>query len=239
MSLMMNRLKERMPENRERYQRVLSTYGNHPVTEGPLTVESLLRGNRGIPATLTDTSFVHPVQGLQFLGKTPCHEMVKMISLPEQAFWYILLDVLPSGDELSDFQADLRSRLTVPAYAWAVLDALPADMHPMTQLQVVINALEGESTFRRHHQAGMPRQDHWIWMLEDGLDLLAQLHQVAAAIYRRHFLGATRLQPNPELDWAAQLVQMLGADAPDELLTALHAPVRDPARRSRRGQRLG
>ncbi len=219
MSLMIERARECMDANRERYQRVLRDYGQQPITEGPITVENLLRGNRGMPATLTDTSFVHPVHGLRFLGKTSCQEMVEITSLPEQAFWYMLLDAFPSDEELKDFQDDLRARATVPAYAWAVLEALPAEMHPMTQLQVVTNALEGESQFRVKYQEGIPRQDHWLWMLEDGLDLLARLHQVAAAIYRRHFLHAARLEPNLELDWAAQFVQMLGLEEPEGLLT--------------------
>jgi citrate synthase len=211
---------ERMTQNRQRYQQLLREYGACPVTEGPLTVEHLLRGNRGIPATLTDTSFVHPGQGLQFLGTTPCQEMLALASVPEQVFWHMLLGTRPSQEDLHDFQADLRTRATVPAYAWDVLDALPVDMHPMSQLQVVTNALEGESRFRPRYQAGIPRQEHWRWMLEDGLDLLAWLHQVAAAIYRRHFLHAPRLAPDLDLDWSGQLVQMLGLDDAHGLLTA-------------------
>jgi len=221
MSLIIERAKERMPHNRERYQRLLKDYGERPVTETPLTVENLLRGNRGVPASLTDTSFVHPKDGLQFLGKTPCQDMVlKLASVPEQAFWYMLLDDFPSDAELHDFQRDLQARSQLPDYAWAVLDALPADMHPMSQLQVVTNALEGEAQFRPRYQQGMPRQEHWLWMLEDGLDLIARLHQVAAAVYRRSFLQAARLAPDPALDWAAQFVQMLGMDDAHGLLTA-------------------
>jgi citrate synthase len=221
MSMIIARAQEKMPRNRERYQRLLKDYGERPVTEAPLTVENLLRGNRGVPASLTDTSFVHPKEGLQFLGKTPCQDMVlQLASVPEQAFWYMLLDNLPSTDELKDFQRDLQARATVPDYAWAVLDALPADMHPMSQLQVVTNALERESQFRARYAQGLARHEHWRWMLEDGLDLIARLHQVAAAIYRRHFLQAARLQPDPALDWAAQLVQMLGVDDASGLLTA-------------------
>lgn len=219
MSRIMARAQEQLSQNRQRYQRLLKDYGARPVMEGALTVEHLLRGNRGVPAALTDTSFVHPGQGLQFLGTTPCQEMVTLAALPEQVFWYMLLDTLPAADELRDLQDELRARAAVPEYAWAVLDALPADMHPMSQLQVVTNALEGESQFRLRYQAGIPRQEHWRWMLADGLDLLAQLHQVAAAIYRRRFLNATRLAPDLELDWAAQFVQMLGIDDPGGLLT--------------------
>jgi citrate synthase len=220
MSLMIERANVKMAENRERYQKVLREYGSQPITEGPLTVAHLLRGNRGVPASLTDTSFVHPGHGVQFLGKTSCREMVQMASLPEQAFWYMLLGDMPSDAELADFQADLRARATLPAYAWNVLETLPADMHPMSQLQTVTCALEGESKFRAKYQEGMPRDEHWRWMLEDGLDLLATLHQVAAAIYRRRFMNAGRLAPDLSLDWAAQLVQMLGIEDPGGLLTA-------------------
>ena len=220
MSRLMVRAQERLAQNRQRYQHLLHEYGARPVTEGPLTVEHLLRGNRGVPAALTDTSFVHPGQGLQFLGATSCQEMVQLAAVPEQVFWYMLLDTLPADDELHDLQEDLRCRAAVPDYAWAVLSALPAEMHPMSQLQVVTNALEGEARFRPRYQAGIPRQEHWQWMLEDGLDLLAWLPQMAAAIYRRHFLQATPLAPHLALDWTGQFVQMLGLDDASGLLTA-------------------
>jgi citrate (Si)-synthase len=220
MSRILAQAQPRMARNRQRYQQILKEYGSCPITTGPLTVEHLLRGNRGVPAALTDTSFVHPGQGLHFLGTTPCQDMVTMATLPEQVFWYMLLETLPSAQDVHDFQEDLRSRAMVPDYAWAVLEALPPAMHPMSQLQVLTDALEGEARFRGRYQAGMPRQEHWQWMLEDGLDLLARVPQVAAAIYRRCFLKAPRLAPNLELDWAAQFVQMLGIDDPDGLLTA-------------------
>lgn len=219
MSRLMAQAEARMPQNRQRYQRLLQDYGARPITEGPLTVEHLLRGNRGVPAALTDTSFVHPGQGLQFLGTTSCQEMIKMATLPEQVFWYMLLDTFPTDDDVRDFQEDLRSRATVPAYVWGTLEALPTDMHPMSQLQVVTHALEGTSRFRPKYQAGMPRHEHWRWMLEDGLDLLARLHQVAAAIYRRSFFQTAPLAPQLTLDWTGQLVQMLGIDDAQGLLT--------------------
>lgn len=219
MSRLIARAQERMEQNRQRYQHLLRTYGTRPVTTGPLTVEQLLRGNRGIPAALTDTSFVYPGQGLQFLGTTSCQEMMTLATLPEQVFWYMLLDTFPTEEELHDFQDELRSRAAVPDYAWAVLNALPVALHPMSQLQVVTNALEGESRFRPRYQVGMPRQEHWQWMLEDGLDLLAWVPQVAAAIYRRHFLKAAPVAPSLDLDWAAQFVRMLGIDDAGGLLT--------------------
>ena len=126
MSRIVEQAEQRMDQNRQRYQHILKEYGACPVTEGALTVEHLLRGNRGVPAALTDTSFVHPGQGLQFLGTTPCQEMVKLAALPEQVFWYMLLDTLPTEEDLYDFQEDLRCRAAVPDYAWAVLEALPA-----------------------------------------------------------------------------------------------------------------
>ena len=99
----------------------------------------------------------------------------------------------------------------------------------MSQLQVVTNALEGESQFRPRYQAGMPRHEHWRWMLEDGLDLLARLHQVAAAIYRRllsqrHAAGA---RSGTRLDGA--ICPDAGDRRPERLTDRLHAAVCDHA----------
>ena len=220
MSLITTRAEPAMQAARERYQRILREHGDCPLTRGPVLVKHLLRGNRGMPGGITDTSFVHPYQGVQFNGDLPCNEAVEKAKVPEAIFWYMLVERLPGADELAALQNDLSQRLEVPGYAWDVLDALPTSVHPMTQLQTVTNALEGEATFRDAYLDGANPEDYWTLMLEDGLNLIAWQHQVAAAIYRRIFGDGQRMTPNPTHDWSEQFVRMLGVGDPDGHLTA-------------------
>lgn len=209
-----------MDSARERYQRVLREYGDYPLTKGPVLVKNLMRGNRGVPGGMTDTSFVHPYKGVQFNGDLACDEAVERAEIPEAIFWYMMVEQLPSPDDLQAFKSDLNSRLEVPGYAWDTLNALPVSTHPMTQLQTVTNALEGEAKFRDAYLDGAPSGEYWKLMLDDGLNQIAWQHQVAAAIYRRMFGDGKRVDPDPTHDWSEQFVRMSGIEDTSGHLTA-------------------
>ncbi len=220
MSLIAQQAEAAMQAARLHYQRVLSEYGDRPLTQGPLLVKNLLRGNRGVPGGLTDTSFVHPYKGVQFNGDLSCDDAVEQAKIPEAIFWYMLTERLPTVEELRGFQQDLGQRLEVPGYAWDVLDALPPSLHPMTQMQTVTNALEGEAKFRDAYLDGAKADEYWRLMLEDSLDLIAWQHQVAAYIYRRAFGDGKRIAPDAAHDWSEQFVRMCGLPDPDGHLTS-------------------
>ncbi|MCZ6873987.1 MAG: hypothetical protein O7G88_10735 [bacterium] len=209
-----------MQAARQRYLNLLRNYGDRPLTAGPVLAKHVLRGNRGIPGGMTDTSFVHPYKGVQFNGNLPCDEAVQKARIPEAIFWYMLVEQLPQAAELKAFQNDLASRLETPGYVWDVLHALPVSTHPMTQLQTATNALEGETRFRDAYLDGVPADEYWKLMLEDGLNLIAWQHQIAAYIYRRIFGDGKRLTPNPQHDWSEQFVRMSGLEDPDGHLTS-------------------
>ncbi len=220
MSLIESTATPSMLAARERYQRILREHGDRPITKGPVLVKQLMRGNRGVPGGITDTSFVHPYKGVQINGQLPCDVAVAQGKTPEALFWYMLTGRFPTPDEAVTFQAELANRLEVPGYAWDALDALPTSTHPMTQLQTVTSALEGEAQFRQAYLDGARPEAYWKLMLEDGLNLIAWQHQVGASIYRRSFGDGQRLRPNPDLDWSEQFVYLSGIDDPDGHLTA-------------------
>lgn len=62
-------------------------------------------------------------------------------------------------------------------------------------------------------------------VLEDSLNLIAKLPAIAAAVYRHTFKGGDYIQPDPSLDWAANLAHMMGgcAAAPRTFLLCLRA----------------
>lgn len=220
MGLIETKAASAMEAARERYQRVLRDHGDCPLTKGPVLVKNLMRGNRGVPGGMTDTSFVHPYKGVQFNGNLACDEAVEKAEIPEAIFWYMMVEQLPSPDELQAFKSDLSQRLEMPGYAWDVLTALPASTHPMTQLQTVTNALEGEASFRDAYLDGAPSGDYWKLMLDDGLNQIAWQHQAAAFIYRRMFGDGKRVDPDPAQDWSEQFVRMSGVEDPSGHLMA-------------------
>jgi citrate synthase len=75
--------------------------------------------------------------------------------------------------------------------------------------------MEKESKFRQAYDQGIEKAKYWEPMLEDSLDLLAKLPNIAAGVYRMRFEKGPRIEPKANLDWSANYVHMLGFSDPD------------------------
>eukprot|EP00657_Telonema_sp_P-1_P007568 TRINITY_DN27565_c0_g1_i1.p1 TRINITY_DN27565_c0_g1~~TRINITY_DN27565_c0_g1_i1.p1 ORF type:complete len:306 (-),score=68.31 TRINITY_DN27565_c0_g1_i1:281-1198(-) len=93
-------------------------------------------------------------------------------------------------------------------------------MHPMTMLTHGIMALQTESKFAQAYQAGVGKMDYWEPNLEDCLDLIARIPEVAAIIYRCKFHDGVVAPSDSSLDYAANFNRMLGfqGEGIDELM---------------------
>jgi citrate synthase len=116
---------------------------------------------------------------------------------------------------LKDFQADLAKRREVPDWIWKVLAAHPKEAHPMAVFDTLILCLERYSAFRKGYDEGMKREQYWEAALEDSLDLIAKIPDLAAAIYRWRYDLGSRIPPKDGLDWAANYAHMLGIEDPN------------------------
>ena len=176
-----------------------------------VTLEQAYGGMRGVKSLVCDTSEVPPDKGLIIRG-IPVAQLTEQ--LPEETLWLLMTGENPTAAELADLQADLRARPKVPDYVWAVLAAMPADSHPMVMLNTAILVMEKESVFRKRYDAGMKKDEYWVATLEDALNIIGVLPEVAAGVYRMRFGKGSRIRPNPTLDWAADYAAMLGIPDP-------------------------
>lgn len=209
MSLLQEKLRKTIPAYREQLKELAKTNGEHVVAQ--VTVGQLLGGQRGINALLCDTSTVPPDKGM-IIRNRPVMELAWL--LPEEVYWLLLTGEMPSAAETKDLQADLEKRNKVPGYVWKILEAFPKDSHPMAVFNTLILAMERESVFRKRYDEGMKRDEQWEAMLEESLNLVAVVPQLAAAVYRwKYDLGA-RVEPKPGLDWAAQYAYLMGLPDP-------------------------
>jgi citrate synthase len=71
-------------------------------------------------------------------------------------------------------------------------------------------APQPESEFAKAYEAGLPKAKYWEPVLEDSLNLIAKLPEIAAVIYRHTFCGGRYIKADPQLDWAANLAHMMG-----------------------------
>lgn len=222
MSSLKSRLARLVPEQREEVRSILDHAGDRVISE--VTVAQAYGGMRGVKCMVTETSALDPQNGIRFRGhsipevqerlpKAPGGEQ----PLPEGMFHLLLTGQVPDGHEVAEISREWRGAETLPAAVTRVLDALPSDTHPMTQLSLGILAMQSDSIFAQRYREGMSKEVYWEAMLEDAMRLLARLPLLAAYIYRRSYrLGQHVAPADPKLDWAANLAYMLiGEEKPE------------------------
>jgi len=187
-----------------------------------VSVDQIIGGMRGIKSMIWVTSDLDANDGIKFRGfsipelsAALPHSDEDNEPLPEGLFWLMLTGEVPTKEEVSWLSAEWSRRSEVDGYLWAVLDALPASTHPMTQFAIAVNALQNGSVFAARYEEGFSKTEYWDATYEDSMNLIAKLPRVAAYIYRRTFKNGDHLQPDGGLDWAANFAKLLGIDQPD------------------------
>jgi citrate synthase len=209
MSALKDKLAVDFPKFRDEIAALLKEHGDVKISE--VTISQAYGGMRGVNGLVCDTSEVPPDKGLIIRG-IPIGNLTE--KSPEEVFWLLLTGELPTKDQVKDLSADLKSRAKVPDYVWKVLEAMPKDSHPMAMFDTAILVMERESKFRANYDLGMKKSDYWVWTLEDALDIVAKLPEIAAGIYRMRFNKGPRISFDPSLDWSGNYVKMLGLGDP-------------------------
>lgn len=202
------------------FQRIKEQFGDKVIAQ--ITLEQVLSGLKGIPLLVTDTSKLDPNEGIRFKGYTIDELREKLPKteptgepLPEGLFYLMLIGEIPSKEDVLNLSIDFATRAHVPQHVFDVLDALPKNSRPMTQFSAAIIAMATESIFQKAYRAGVNKKYYWDSTYEDVMNLIARLPHIAAYIYRRNFYNDEHIEPNPRLDWAANLAHMMGHDSED------------------------
>lgn len=218
-------LREKVESQRKRINDLIDIHGDVVVSE--VTIRQLLGGARGVILMLCDTSDVEPDRGLYVRGR-PIGELKHL--RPEDMFFLLLAGELPDAEGKQALQRELDRRSQIPEYVWHALRALPDDSTPMGMLDTAVLMMDRESVFRKWYHGGMKRQDYWLAMLEDALNIFAKLPVIAAGIYRLYYKHGTPMHWTPGLDYAGNYANMLGVADPAghfaelmRLILTLHA----------------
>lgn len=199
---------------------LLKEHGDKVV--GEVTLKQVFGGMRGVKSMIWDGSSLDAVEGIRFRGysipqlreKLPKVEGGKE-PLPEGLFWLMLTGELPTKQEVDWLSEEWKKRSKVPAHTFAALDALATDTHPMTQFSMAIVSMQSESVFAKRYAEGMRKSEYWDAAYEDAMNLIAKLPRIAAYIYRRTYKNGNHIEPNNDLDWAANYAHMLGMENSD------------------------
>ncbi len=211
------KLESIIPAYRERVRILVKERGGVKVDE--VTIAQVYGGMRGMKSLVTDISFVDPDEGIRFRGHT-IPETLAMLPKPPNSevpfvgglYYLFLVGEVPSENDALEVEKEWQVRSHIPDYVFNVLRSMPVGSHPMMLFSQAILALQHESLFAKRYQEGMTKDEYWIPMLEDSLNLTAKLPTIAAFIYSLKYKNGTFKAPNPDLDWGANFAYMMGVD---------------------------
>ena len=205
-----------LPALRDDIRNLVKGHGDVVLSEA--TVAQAYGGMRGIKSMICDTSEVSPEKGLIIRG-IPLLEITD--KLPEEIFWLLVTGELPNADELKGLQGDLSARAGVPGYVWDVMRAMPKDAHPMVMISVGIMAMQNLSEYAKAYASGVKKTEYWESTMEDVLNLVAKLPELAAGIYRIRFHDGKLIPHDPSVDWGGNMAKMMGLPDPEGKLADL------------------
>jgi len=219
------RIAELIPAKQAEVNEVKKKYGEKLL--GTCTVNQAYGGMRGVKSMVTETSLLDPEEGIRFRGYS-IPELQRQLPkahggeepLPEALLWLLLTGEIPTQAQAQHVSEDLRARAKVPAWVDKLLLSLPKEMHPMTQFNIAINALQTDSKFAEGYQKGIKKTQYWDLTYEDSMNLIARLPHVASTIYRHTYKDGKLTPTDPKLDWSANFSRQLGFDSTafDELM---------------------
>jgi citrate synthase len=200
---------------RDEVKHILDKYGETKISD--VTVSQAYGGMRSVKCMTWEPSALDAMEGIRYRGLSIPEVRERLPKcpggdepLPEGLFYLLLTGDIPEQHHVGGVTAEWRRREGLPEYAKRTLDALPLDVHPMTQFSIGILALQRQSKFADavHH---IGKLEQWDSAYEDAMTLLAQLPHLAAYIYRRCYRGNQHIPPGPShLDWSANFAHMLG-----------------------------
>ena len=207
-----------VPKYRADFKKLKDDFGTKSL--GEYTLGQTIGGMRGIVGLLTETSLLDANEGIRFRGYSIPELQEKLPKaeggsepLPEGIFWLMLTGEIPTQAEVAGLTQEFHARSQLPEHVRKILNSYPSTMHPMTQLIGAVAALQTESKFAAAYQNGVNKAEYWKYTLDDSLDLLARLPEVAAIIYRNKFKGGKLIPYNKKLDYGANLAAMLGYES--------------------------
>ena len=217
-------LKDQIPVKQEALKKLKNEYGHRSL--GEVTVEQCIGGGRDVKCMYYETSLLDANEGIRFRGYSIPELQAKLPTfkgpagqgepLPEALIWLLLTSEIPTVEQTKSLTEELNRRSKLPAHVEPLIRSLPKNMHPMTQLSIGVMACQTDSKFAAAYSSGVHKAKYWEYALEDVLDVIAKMPEIAALIYRCTFKdGVVKKDTTGKLDYSAQFNRMLGYDTPD------------------------
>jgi citrate synthase len=217
------RLAELIPKEIENVKAVRTAHGKKEL--GPVIVDQLYGGMRGLPALIWDGSNLDAEEGIRFRGKT-IPDIQKELPkapggsepLPEALFWLLVTGEVPTQEQVTLLSKDWAARAAIPEFVEEILDRCPPTLHPMSQFSLAVTALNHDSAFAKAYQAGISKKEYWGPTFEDSMDLIAKLPNIAGRIYRNVYGQGKLPSIDADKDYSYNLSKLLGFESNPEFV---------------------
>ncbi|KAG5646656.1 hypothetical protein DXG03_002646 [Asterophora parasitica] len=209
-------LQEVIPAKQEQLKRLKTEHGQAVV--GDVKIENIIGGMRGLKAMLWDASVLDPNEGIRFHGLSipDCQKVLPPAPrgkeiIAESMLWLLLTGQVPTAEQTRQLSRELAEKGELPKFVEDLVDSLPKDLHPMTQLGVGVAALNKESSFQAAYEKGMKKSEYWTHTFDDCINLIARLPALAARIYRNAYRPGSPIPAiNKDLDLVGNYSHLLG-----------------------------
>jgi citrate synthase len=159
-----------------------------------ITWDHLDTGLRGFPVGTCPNSHVDPMKGLFYSGY-PIADLAE--KAPEEVIYLLLKRELPDAGQLLAFKKELAAHSKLNPGVIESLKVLPKQGHPMKWLLAALNAMgmySGTGDYAK-----------------DCINVIAQLPEAVAAMFRIRSGWGEPIASRPELGYIENFVHMLGA----------------------------
>ncbi|QLQ79256.1 hypothetical protein HG537_0B06030 [Torulaspora globosa] len=222
-------LKELIPERKQEMLKIKQECSD--VKVGDITVGSVIGGMRGNRSIFWQGTSLDSQEGIRFQGKNikecqACLPKDPQSSdssdnfLPESMLWLLMTGKVPTEKQASNLSSELAYRgAHLPDYTTKIMENLPPDMHPMTQLAIGLASMNKSSRFARKYEQGLlGKNDYWEYTLDDALQLIASLPKLTGLIYSNIVSNGEPLgQYNENRDWSYNISSLLGMTTGDSI----------------------
>jgi citrate synthase len=164
------------------------------------------RGLRGVVAVNSGISSIDGARGILRYRGYDVGDLVENCCFEEVCF-LLLYGELPGAQELASFKEDLLAARTIPTEVEAVVDDSARYARPMEAMRSMGSALSFSDPDKASNELDAN--------LRKATRLISQVPTVMAR-YRRRYYGLEPVQPDPELDYAANFLWMLRGEMPSE-----------------------
>ncbi|CAG8761324.1 36366_t:CDS:2, partial [Gigaspora margarita] len=209
------RLSELVPEKQEEIKKIKKEHGAKSL--GNVTVDMAYGGMRGIKGLIWEGSVLDPDEGIEFHDYTinECRELLPKADdgeepLPEGLFWLLVTGEIPSKEQVQALSAEFAARSAIPSFVEDLIDRCPNTLHPMSQFSLAVTALQHDSNFAKAYQTGVNKNEYWLYLYEDAMDLISKLPNVAGRIYRNVYKDGKVPPIEPDRDYSYNLAKILG-----------------------------